>query len=142
MERQRERLSGGLNPRAPGIVVVDDHDDRQAILRQGVDLHERIPDTAVARGAHDGVAAVSRLSPCSLLYGRRHADGVTDVGPDGTILIRPVHDLSRPVTAKLAPDVAGKAESSGHDRRLVSRKRSAIQKIGKFVGNDSRVDCF
>src|SRR5262245_55739260 len=113
VEAQRHGVATVTRPRAPGVVVVNDDDDRHAVFRSGFEFHDRVADAGVARDADYGRPFVRGLRADAVLHRHRGAEGVTDIGPDRAVLIRPVQNLARTVAAQPAAHVSGDAIPAG-----------------------------
>src|SRR5688572_25825915 len=95
VQTQRHGVAAVACPRAPGVVVIHDHNYRHAIFRRGFQLHDRVTDAGVARDADHRRAFVRGLNADAVPHRRRRAESVTDVRPDRSVLIRAVQNLAR-----------------------------------------------
>src|SRR5215475_5583928 len=109
VEAQRHWIAGVARPRAPGVVVVNDHDHRHAVFRGGLELHNRVANARVARNADRRSPFVRGLYADAVLNSHGSAERVTDVGTDRAVLIRAVQNLARTVAAQPAAHVSGDA---------------------------------
>src|SRR5262249_11828224 len=140
VNRERVGFALRLNPGAPGIVVVHDHDGRQLMLGHRIDLHRGVAEAGVAGDADDRMALVGSLWTDAQLHRRRDSYRIADVGTDRAVLVGTVHDLPGPIAAQLAPRVARDAIAARSNRRLLPRNVALVQKIGELAGNHGRMN--
>ena len=131
MNRQSARLALRLRPCSPGVVVVNDDDRGQAVFRHGVDFHRRVAKAGVTGDADNRMALIRRLRADAELHGAVTPTAYADIRPDGAVLVRAVHHLSRAEPTQLAPDVTGDAIAAGGNRRLLLLQRPAIEEVAE-----------
>src|SRR5262245_5343062 len=140
VEAQRHGAAGVARPRAPGVVVVDDDDNRQPVFRSGLEFHDRVADARVACDADHRGAFVRGLYADTVLHRHRSAERVSDVGADRAVLIRAVQNLTRTVSAQPAANIPGDAVPAGDEGSLFFGQLATVHKIAQLFGDHRRVD--
>src|SRR5262252_657191 len=140
VEAQRHGAAAVARPRAPGVVVVNNDDDRQAIFRSGLEFHDRVADARVARDADHRGAFVRGLYADAVLHRHRRAERVPDVGADRAVLIGAVQNLARTVSAQPAAHIPGDAVPSRDEGRLLFGQLATVHEIAQLFGDHRRVD--
>ena len=136
----RPRGPAGRSVDSPGVVVVDDHDGRDPVLRQGLELHAGVAHAGVAGDAEHRRPAVGLLGTDAVHHRGSGADRVTDIRSDGAVLVGAVQDLAGPVGAKPAPGVAGDAVAARDHGRLLLRQVAGVQEVREFLGDHGGMD--
>src|SRR5215475_11901749 len=140
VEAQRHGAAAVARPCAPGVVVVNNDDDRHAIFRSGLEFHDRVADARVAGDADHRSAFIRGLYADAVLHGHRRAERVADVWADRAVLIRAVQNLARTVSAQPAANVPGDAVPAGDERRLFFGQLATVHKIAQLFGDHRRVN--
>src|SRR5262245_3469037 len=140
VEAQGHGVATVARPRAPGVVVVNDHDHRHAVFRSGLEFHDRVADARVARDADHRGAFVRGLYAYAVLHRHRRAERVADIRSDRAVLIGAVQNLARPIAAQPAAHIPGDAIPAGDECRLLFGQFAAIHKIAQLFGDHRRVD--
>src|SRR5262245_7836849 len=140
VEAQRHGVATVARPRAPGVVVVYDHDHRHAVFRSGLEFHDRVADARVARDADHRGAFVRGLYAYAVLHRHRRAERVADIRPDRAVLIGAVQNLARPISTQPAAHIPGDAIPAGDECRLLFGQTASIHKIAQLFGDYRRVN--
>src|SRR6185369_17799995 len=100
MYRQRPVVCAVAGPRSPSVVVVDDHDHREAILGEGIHFHRGVPEAGVPGYANDRVTFVGRLNTDAVLHRRGDSNRIANIGPNRAVLVGSVHYLAGTISSE------------------------------------------
>src|SRR5689334_5584415 len=140
MNRHRPVVSSVAGPGTPGIVVVDDHDHRQAILGQSIHLHRSVAEAGVSGYANDRMALVGRLNADAVLHRSGDPNRVANIGSNRSVLVGSVHYLPRSVSAEKSSGVTCNTVAAGDHGCLLLWYVAAIEKIAQLPGDHRRMD--